>query len=59
MKNLQNKDLYRPDEVATYFSVSRKTIYCWLKSGTMKGIKIGGVWRVLRQEINKINESQK
>lgn len=43
------KPLYRPDEVAEYFSVHVRTIYNWLECGALKGIKIQGVIRIPRE----------
>ena len=36
-----------PAEAAKLWGVTRRTIYTWLRAGTIKGKKIGGVWRVM------------
>ena len=41
MKKLPDKAYLRVDEVAKYFDVSRATIYNWLKSGRLIGIRLG------------------
>lgn len=42
MTTLIKKDLYRPDEVASYFGVTVKTIYRWIDAGKLEAVKIGG-----------------
>ena len=51
MKTLLDKDLYRSDEVAEYFSVSRKTIYKWIEQGILDAVKKGGIIRITRKSI--------
>jgi excisionase family DNA binding protein len=40
------------DELATYLKLKKQTIYNWLYQKKIKGIKIGGVWRFDRKEID-------
>lgn len=60
---LSNKSLFRPDEVADYFNISRSTVYLWIDHGILKAEKIGGTIRISREAIlscrfnNKINLS--
>jgi len=55
MKYLPEKDLYRPDEVAAYFSVTRKTIYQWIEKGKLKAVRIANnQLRIQREEILEI-----
>jgi len=46
LKKLIDKDLFRPDEAAAYFDVSKKTIYLWVEIGELQAVKIGGVLRI-------------
>jgi len=39
------------DELADYLKLKRQTIYNWLHQGKMSGIKVGGVWRFDRREV--------
>jgi len=39
---LPKKDLFRVDEVAAYFNVSRSTIYLWVDHGILKAEKYNG-----------------
>ncbi len=40
------------DELAQYLRLKRQTIYNWLHEGKISGIKVGGVWRFDRKEID-------
>jgi len=40
------------DELADYLRLKKQTIYNWLHQGKISGIKMGGVWRFERREVN-------
>ena len=40
------------DELADYLRLKKQTIYNWLHVGKISGIKVGGVWRFDRKEID-------
>ena len=40
------------DELAAYLKLKKQTIYNWLNQGKISGIKVGGVWRFDRKEID-------
>ena len=40
------------DELARYLKLRRQTIYNWLHDKKISGIKVGGVWRFDRREID-------
>lgn len=40
------------DELANYLKLKKQTIYNWLSDGKISGIKIGGVWRFDRKEVD-------
>ncbi len=46
------------DELAAYLKLKKQTIYNWLNQRKIAGIKIGGVWRFDRKEIDKWLRSQ-
>lgn len=48
------KDYYRPDEVAIYFSISRRTVYRWIETGKIKAVKVGKMLRVSREALENI-----
>lgn len=56
MTTLPPKEYLRPDEVAKYWSVSKRTIYVWIETGKLKAVKIGRLLRIPRQEVESIKE---
>ncbi|MBM3249841.1 MAG: helix-turn-helix domain-containing protein [Candidatus Omnitrophica bacterium] len=40
------------DELADYLRLKKQTIYNWLHQGKISGIKVGGVWRFDRKEVD-------
>ena len=46
------------DELAAYLRLRRQTIYNWLHEGKISGIKVGGVWRFDRKDVNAWLRSQ-
>lgn len=40
------------DELATYLKLKKQTIYNWLHEGKISGIKVGGVWRFDRRDVD-------
>ena len=48
IETLPKKELLRPDEVAKYFSVTRRTVYHWCDSGFLDAVKIAGTVRIKR-----------
>lgn len=57
MANIVEKH-YKPGEVAKLFDVKPSTVREWLKSGELKGIKIGQghYWRVPESAIKELAE---
>lgn len=43
--------VYTLKEVEEILSVTRKTIYNWLKSGKLKAVKVGRQWRVKKEDL--------
>lgn len=41
-------------DVAKYLKVIPRTVYSFLETGTLKGIKIGRSWRIRRQDLEKL-----
>ncbi|MCU0665750.1 MAG: helix-turn-helix domain-containing protein [Candidatus Omnitrophica bacterium] len=40
------------DELAEYLKLKKQTIYNWLHERKISGIKVGGVWRFDRREVD-------
>ncbi|MDD5246985.1 MAG: helix-turn-helix domain-containing protein [Candidatus Omnitrophica bacterium] len=47
------------DELADYLKLKKQTIYNWLHQGKISGIKLGGVWRFDRREIDNWLKSRR
>jgi excisionase family DNA binding protein len=46
------KRYYRPDEVANFFALSRRTIYRMIKDGRLPAVRLGaGPWRIPREDL--------
>jgi excisionase family DNA binding protein len=48
---LPEKELLRPDEVAAYFSVTRRTVYNWIKEGKLESRKASSLVRIYRDSV--------
>ena len=55
------KNLLDVDDLAKYLKLQKQTIYNWLNQRKISGIKIGGVWRFDKKEIDKwlLSQSRK
>ncbi len=47
------------DELADYLKLKKQTIYNWLHQRKISGIKVGGVWRFDRRDIESWLKSRK
>ena len=47
------------DELAAYLRLKKQTIYNSLNQGKISGIKVGGVWRFERKDIDDWIKSRK
>ncbi|HOE19183.1 MAG TPA: helix-turn-helix domain-containing protein [Syntrophorhabdaceae bacterium] len=54
MTTWAKKDYYRPDEVAIYFSINRRTVYRWIETGKIEAVKVGKMLRVPREALENI-----
>lgn len=41
------------EELAGYLQIKNQTIYNWFRDSKVRGIKVGGVWRFDKKEIDK------
>jgi excisionase family DNA binding protein len=51
--DLPLKKTLRPDEIAAFLSLSRRTVYRWIKAGRLPSLRLGGAVRVLRDDLIK------
>ena len=47
------------DELADFLKLKKQTIYNWLHEGKIAGIKVGGVWRFYRREVDNWLKSRR
>ena len=47
------------DELADYLRLQKQTIYNWLHQRKISGIKVGGVWRFDRRDIDSWLKSRR
>lgn len=52
-------EIYTPEQVAEMLSVGVFTIREWLRNGTLKGSKIGSLWRITRADIEDMMAANK
>ena len=52
------RNLLDVDDLAKYLKLQKQTIYNWLNQRKISGMKIGGVWRFDKQEIDKWLKAQ-
>ena len=52
------KNLLDVEDLAKYLKLQKQTIYNWLSQRKIAGIKMGGVWRFDKKEIDKWLRSQ-
>ena len=45
-----------PKEIATELKVKEQTVMKWLREGTLKGVKLGKLWRVKEEDYKKFIE---
>lgn len=47
------------EELADYLRLKKQTIYNWLHQGKIAGIKVGGVWRFDRKDVDSWLKSRR
>lgn len=50
MKATERPEWMKVSEIAAELRVTERVVYKWLKEGTLRGVLLGGVWRVSREE---------
>jgi excisionase family DNA binding protein len=51
--------LYSPDEIADRLKVTRRSVYHWLNSGKLNGLKAGQYWRITEEDLIGFMKQQK
>ncbi|WP_391558938.1 helix-turn-helix domain-containing protein [Robertmurraya sp.] len=45
--------IFTPAQVADRLQVAEKTVYRWLDSGKLKGVKLGRLWRIREEKLEE------
>ena len=45
--------VFSPEELATHLKVTRRTVYRWIESGELRGVKAGKHWRICEPDIEE------
>jgi excisionase family DNA binding protein len=53
------EELLTPREVSQYLKITQRTLYNFLKEGKVPAIKVGGVWRFKKKELDHWLEENK
>ena len=48
----QTGTVYTPEQLAEQWGVSRHTVLTYLRTGKLKGFKIGRSWRIRERDLN-------
>ena len=51
--------LYTPEQVAEKLQATRRTVYRWLVSGALRGMRAGEGWRIAEADLMAFLESRK
>jgi excisionase family DNA binding protein len=50
--------LVKPAEAATELRVSVNTVYAWIHSGTIPSVRMGGLYRIRREDLNALTAGE-
>lgn len=42
---------YTPEQIAKLLTIQKQTVYAWLRSGKLSGVKLGKIWRVSERHL--------
>lgn len=51
---LAMEKMLTPNQVAEILQVHPDTVVRWLRDGTLKGIKVGGLWRIRARDLEAL-----
>jgi excisionase family DNA binding protein len=56
----QNKEYYSAQEIAEKYNLKSRTVLSWIRQGKLKGVKLGDLWRVHKDDLGEfIKDSNK
>jgi len=48
------EEYYTPQEIANKLKIDIRTVYRWIKEGSLKAVKIGRFWRISESELKRL-----
>lgn len=54
-----NNKVFTLDELAEILTISKRSLYRFIKNGRLKGVRIGKAWRVTQAQLDDFLESCK
>ena len=57
-RKIRGQDYYNVEELVDVLSVGRQGIQGYLRSGKLKGIKLGAIWHVSRIELDRFLDAR-
>lgn len=55
---MEDKKVYTLDEVAEILSVTKRTVYSYVKDGKLEAVKVGKFWRVRKDQLDRFLEGK-
>lgn len=55
---MEDKKVYTLDEVAKILSLSKRTLYTYVKEGRLEAVKVGKSWRVRKDQLDAFLEGK-
>ena len=53
MSDLPTEGFLTPQEIARYLRVSQLAIQKWCRDGKLKATRVGGLWRIRREDLDE------
>lgn len=53
-----NTICYTPEEIAARYSVTKQTVWSWLRSGVLPAIRVGRIYRIRPCDIETFETNQ-
>jgi len=50
------QDYYTPREIAEMMGVHYQTVMNWLRSGKLRGVKIGQIWKISKEALEELTQ---
>jgi excisionase family DNA binding protein len=48
---------HSPEEIANMFNLQAQTVRLWIRQGKLKAVKLGGLWRISEEELQRFVEA--